>query len=179
MRTAGGGWHLYYRAPAGGPALRNTAGRVGWHIDTRAAGGYVVAAGSTVAGRPYIVTDETPPALLPTWIGRLATPPAPTGPSRPVSGPGRPPSSRRSYVTAAVEGEVRRVLDAGPGARNRALNAAGWNLGRHVAAGNLPAAVVEDTLVEAAVAAGYRDGPAAARAVARAALRARLRRAAG
>ena len=51
VQTASGGRHRYYRAPKGA-GLRNTAGRAGWKIDTRAGGGYVVAAGSTVAGRP-------------------------------------------------------------------------------------------------------------------------------
>ena len=50
VRTGSGGMHLYFAAPADA-ALRNTAGRLGWLIDTRAAGGYVVAAGSMVAGR--------------------------------------------------------------------------------------------------------------------------------
>lgn len=49
VRTASGGMHLYYAAPTAAP-LGNSAGRLGWLIDTRARGGYVVAAGSTVNG---------------------------------------------------------------------------------------------------------------------------------
>jgi hypothetical protein len=41
-----GGCHLYFRAPVR-VELRCTAGTVGWRIDTRARGGYVVGAGST------------------------------------------------------------------------------------------------------------------------------------
>lgn len=52
--TPSGGRHLYYRAPTN-VQLRNTAGELGWLIDTRAHGGMVVAAGSVLAkhDRPY------------------------------------------------------------------------------------------------------------------------------
>ena len=39
VATTTGGSHLYYQAPKHGGPWRNTAGRLGWHIDTRAAGG--------------------------------------------------------------------------------------------------------------------------------------------
>src|SRR5690606_18675731 len=49
VRTPSGGLHLYFTAPDG-VQLRNTAGErgngLGWKIDTRAWGGYVVAPGS-------------------------------------------------------------------------------------------------------------------------------------
>lgn len=54
------GCHLYFTAPPG-LRLRNTAGRLGWCIDTRAAGGYIVAAGSIVAGHAYTVIDPADP----------------------------------------------------------------------------------------------------------------------
>lgn len=172
VATPSGGWHRYYRAPEGdGPWRRNTAGRVGWKIDTRARGGYVVAAGSVVAGRPYTVTNPAPPGELPDWLARRLTPPP-----LPARRPSRPPSRRRGYVAAALAGEVQRVLDAPAGQRNAALNAAGWNLGRLVAAGTLPRQVAEDALCEAGVASGYQDGPRAVAAVVRAALDARIRR---
>jgi hypothetical protein len=44
MRTASGGTHLYFTTPAG-VQLRNSAGRLGWLIDTRAHGGYGSAPG--------------------------------------------------------------------------------------------------------------------------------------
>src|SRR5690606_4438245 len=58
IRTATGGTHLYFTAPTG-PELRNTAGALGWKIDTRAHGGYVVGAGSTIDGNRYTVVDDT------------------------------------------------------------------------------------------------------------------------
>ena len=169
--TPSGGRHLYYRMPTSGPELRNTAGRLGWKIDTRAHGGYVVAAGSTVDGRDYVAIDTTGPIDLPTWLARLLAPPrAPRPARRPTEPVGQ------AYVRAALAGEVQRVLDAPAGTRNRALNAAAWNLGRHVATGALAREVAENALCEAGIAAGYRDGPRAVAAVVRAALDARLRR---
>jgi hypothetical protein len=171
VATPSGGRHLYYRHPTSGPELRNTAGRLGWKIDTRAHGGYVVAAGSTVDGRDYVTTDDTDPIELPGWLARLLAPPPAPRSARPSTR-----SRARGYVQAALAGEVQRVLDAPEGTRNRALNAAAWNLGRHVAAGALPREVAETALCEAGIAAGYRDGPRAVAAVVRAGLDARLRR---
>ena len=47
VTTASGGWHLYYTTPPG-TQLRNTHDVIGWKIDTRAHGGYVVASGCPV-----------------------------------------------------------------------------------------------------------------------------------
>src|SRR6266536_6029828 len=72
VRTASGGTHLYYATPAA-VTLRNTAGRLGWLIDTRATGGYVVAAGSTVASHQYTALVDVDPVPLPGWLAdRLA-----------------------------------------------------------------------------------------------------------
>jgi hypothetical protein len=149
VETARGGRHLYYRAPDTGGPWRNTAGRIGWHIDTRGRGGYVVAPGSTVDGRPYTVVHATPPAPLPAWIAEAlapAPPPAPAFVSEAPKGMG--------YGAAALAGEVERVVDAPTGQRNAALNRAAWNLARHIATGHLDRRTVEDALQAAGVAAG-------------------------
>ncbi len=52
VRTASGGQHLYFTAPSG-VRLTNTARTVAPSVDTRAWGGYVVAAGSTTPTGPY------------------------------------------------------------------------------------------------------------------------------
>jgi hypothetical protein len=168
--TASGGRHLYYRAPAVGGPWRNTTGRVGWHIDTRAAGGYVVAAGSVVGGRPYVVIHDRPPAALPAWLARLLEPPA-----APTPAPGADPALKsRGYAAAALASEVTRVLDAPPGQRNAALNRAAWNLARHIARGHLARHAVEDALHAAGEAAGGQT-PAGVAATVRSAIDARLR----
>jgi hypothetical protein len=169
VATPSGGQHRYYQAPKTSGPRRNTAGRAGWHIDTRAAGGYVVASGSVVDGRAYVLVDDTPPAPLPGWLAQLLAPPAPPAtPPRPPA-----PRGRAGYATAALRGEVQRVLDAPPGTRNAALNRAAWNLARHIATGLLARTLVEDVLCEAGRAAGGQT-PTGVAATVRSAIDARL-----
>jgi hypothetical protein len=173
--TPSGGMHLYYQAPKTGGPWRNTAGRIGWHIDTRAEGGYVVAEMSTVHGYHYVVIDSRPPAELPDWIAQrlapaTATPrPETTCPITPVG---------RAYVDAALAGEVQRVLDATPGQRNAALNRAAWNLARHIASGQLERSTVEAALQAAGETAGGQTAAGVAATI-RSAINARLRRGPG
>ncbi len=169
VATPSGGRHRYYLAPKAGGPRRNTAGRAGWHIDTRAAGGYIVAPGSLVDGRAYVLVDDTAPVLLPGWLARLLEPPAPPAPAQ------RPPAARGpdGYATAALRGEVQRVLDAPPGTRNAALNRAAWNLARHIATGLLARGLVEDVLCDAGRAAGGQT-PTGVAATVRSAIDARL-----
>ncbi|MFY1657688.1 bifunctional DNA primase/polymerase [Micromonospora sp. WMMD1274] len=158
VTTGRGGTHLYYRHPEGGPALRNTAGTLGPMVDTRAHGGYVVAAGSTVAGRPYTVDLDTDPAPLPAWLAELLAP-APLPPQRPVVvdlGTGR----AGGYVRAAVAREVDRVTTAPDGERNRALYIAAVALGQLVAGGALGADDAQSVLEQAGFDAGLRTAEA-------------------
>lgn len=87
-RTRRGGWHLYFTAPAGLRLANSTGGTprgLGWRIDTRAHGGYVLAPGSFVdlpdGTGWYSVIYDTPPAPLPGWLSeRLSARPAPSSP---------------------------------------------------------------------------------------------------
>ena len=147
-RTGRGGWHLYFTHPAGAE-LRNTAGRLGPLIDTRAHGGYVVAPPTVVEGRPYRVHRDRAPVPLPGWLAD-ALRPTPVPESQPVSVPLRAahdrfpagPSTRqdrrgRAYVEAAVRRERERVASAQPGGRNHALFVASAALGQLAAGGAL------------------------------------------
>jgi hypothetical protein len=116
VTTPSGGTHFYYRAPSG-VELRNTAGLLGWKIDTRAHGGYVVAPGSTTSASAYTVTDGRPVAELPAWLaGWLAVAASAPGTTIAVrAGSGR----RHRYLDAALRAEQRgptrrrpRVVDA-------------------------------------------------------------------
>jgi hypothetical protein len=169
--TARGGLHLYYRAPSSGGPWRNTAGRIGWHIDTRAAGGYVVAEGSAVGGRLYVCIDGDEPAELPGWLAERLAPPVPASARPPAAAQG---PKGRGYAPAALAGEVERVLDAPVGQRNAALNRAAWNLARHIASGILDRGDVEAALQVAGEAAGGQT-PASVAATIRSAIDARLR----
>lgn len=153
VRTGSGGLHLYYRAPAG-VELRNTAGQLGWLIDTRAGGGYVVAAGSTVAGKTYTVVTDVPPTPLPEWLTQRLTPPAPTAGTDRVGELLTGLTRRGDYANAALRGEIQRVLDATPGTRNNTLVRAAFALGQLVGDGMLPRPLVEDALAAAGQAIG-------------------------
>ncbi|HJD84169.1 bifunctional DNA primase/polymerase [Kitasatospora aureofaciens] len=156
VATPSGGRHLYFTAPAG-TALRNTAGQhgsgLGWLIDTRAGGGYVVAAGSNVADLRYDIVLDTDPAPLPDWITRLLT--VPPRPAAPVFRPDRRTAANRpAYVDAALRNETANVADAPEGTRNWALTRAARALGRFVANGKLSRGEVEQALKGAAERAG-------------------------
>ncbi|WP_345513606.1 bifunctional DNA primase/polymerase [Phytohabitans houttuyneae] len=162
VTTGGGGTHLYYQHPPDGTALRNTRGgtgnALGWLIDTRGHGGYVVAAGSVVAGRPYQVAREMAPAPLPDWLAQRLrpTPPAPSAPSTRAL----PGGQHHAYLTAVIDRECAHVT-AAPDHHNDNLYIAAVNLGRLVAGGALTPEDATQALEHAGVVAGLR--PAAAR----------------
>jgi hypothetical protein len=160
VTTASGGRHLYYRHPEHGPALRNTGGTLGWLIDTRAHGGYVVAAGSVLAGRfRYTVTDGTDPAPLPDWLADALTPP-PLPPQRAVAVP-LAADRHGAYIHAAVTRELARVTGSPPHGRNHALYQAAVALGQLVAGDQLPEDDVTAWLTGAAAQVGQRPGETA------------------
>ncbi|ADU08658.1 Bifunctional DNA primase/polymerase [Micromonospora sp. L5] len=152
VTTGRGGTHLYYRHPDTGPALRNTAGTLGPMVDTRAHGGYVVAPGSTVAGRPYTVDLDTDLAPLPGWLAALLAP-APLPPQRPVV-VDLPADRTGAYVRAAIDRETARVTAAPAGERNRSLYIAAVALGQLTAGGALTEADAQSVLEQAAASAG-------------------------
>lgn len=123
-----GGSHLYFRAPAG-RVLSNTAGSLAWKVDSRAKGGYGVAAGSVREQGVYRVARHGPVAELPDWLARALTP----APAREPGPPMELPDCRASaYVRAIVEGEVHAVATARTGMRHRTLLKAARTLGRLV-----------------------------------------------
>jgi hypothetical protein len=163
VTTPRGGTHLYYQHPAGEPLLRNTSGDhgngLGWLIDTRAHGGYVVAAGSTINGRPYTVAHHADPTPLSAWLAERLTP-KPLPPQQPVVvdlGAGR----RAAYLQAAIRGQVGAVTRAGNGGRNAALYASAVALGQLVAGGALTEQDVTGLLTQAALSAGLRPAETA------------------
>jgi DNA polymerase-1 len=146
VRTRRGGLHLYFAAPPG-VRLGNTTGRngggLGWLIDTRGHGGYVVAPGSFVdlpdgTGRYEVVYDR-PPVPLPDWLAALLTPARGENPP-PVSrsaGPGQVRDLTK-FTATALRRETDLVRAAVEGGRNHTLNKAAYQLGQLIAAGALP-----------------------------------------
>ncbi|MCX4415348.1 bifunctional DNA primase/polymerase [[Kitasatospora] papulosa] len=151
-RTASGGHHLYFTAPPG-VRLANSAGRLGKLIDTRAHGGYVVAAGSFTATGPYTVTDPTPPAPLPEWLYALLMPRQPVRAF--MATPTAVNASR--YASAALRAETAAVASAGEGVRNWTLTRAARALGRFIPSGDLSRGEVEEALNSAGLRAGLRE----------------------
>lgn len=152
VATGRGGLHLYFRQPDGAE-LRNTAGALGWLIDTRGHGGYVVAAGSVAAGRPYTVRQDARTAVLPGWLAERLQP-------RPLRPEGPPvvidlrADRRGAYVRAAIDGTLAKLAEAGEGDRNHALFRAAHGLGQLVAG----RAVAEDTVTAVLTEAAARLG---------------------
>lgn len=148
-RTASGGMHLYFTAPHG-VRLPNTAGTVAESVDTRAWGGYVVAAGSILPAGRYEALSGPVAVPLSGWLHAILQP----APVRPV-GPLRLPAVNGSRAAvAALEAECAVVAAAPDGLRNNTLNRSAFKVGRFVAWGDLPRHVAEDAFQAAGEAVG-------------------------
>lgn len=148
VATPSGGWHLYYTAPPG-VALRNTCGVLGFKIDTRAHGGYVIAPGTPIPPSGYELFDDRDPAPLPTWLHQALTP-------RPAAGHSAPTVAAATnadrYTLAALHGETERVRSAPPGHHNAVLCRAAYALGQLVGAGLIDQVTARGQLTTAAAA---------------------------
>jgi hypothetical protein len=165
VRTRRNGIHLYFTAPTG-VRLANTSGEdgngLGWKIDTRADGGYVLGPGSVVnlpdGCGTYEPIHTRPPAPLPAWLVQRLAPPA-LPPQRPIVvelATGR----RGPYLDAAINASVNAISAAPDGQGNTTLYGASVALGQLVAGGALDPATTENLLADAATAAGHPEGPA-------------------
>lgn len=170
VRTASGGEHLYFTAPDG-IRLTNTAGTIGELVDTRAWGGYVVAAGSTTPAGAYEAVSGSVTAPLPEWLQTILKP----SPVR-STGPLRLPVVDGSRAAlAALEAECAVVAAAPDTQRNTTLNRCAFKVGRFVAWGDIPRHVVEEAFQGAGEARGLTA--AECRATIRSALDSSLRKA--
>ncbi|MFE4417010.1 bifunctional DNA primase/polymerase [Streptomyces sp. NPDC056817] len=148
-RTPSGGEHLYFTAPSG-VRLANTAGTVADSVDTRAWGGYVVAAGSATLAGPYEALCGSETAAVPAWLQAIL---------QPAPKPSQEPSMATAgqscrYADVALANEARNVATAQVGEREAKLFRAARALGRFVAWGDLPRSVVEQALQAGGEAAG-------------------------
>ncbi|GAY11796.1 hypothetical protein TOK_0180 [Pseudonocardia sp. N23] len=153
VTTPSGGRHLYFRGPvpaAGRPALGNTSKMLGPMLDTRGAGGQVLAPGSRLPNGGYELVDDTDPALLPGWITWRLSVRQPTSTSTPPVRSSAPVGDRSVYVAAIVRAELARVASAGRGGHNAAVFTAARALGQLVGAGVLDHGAAETDLTRAA-----------------------------
>ena len=145
VRTPSGGTHLYFHAP-NDTHLRNTVGSLGWHIDTRGVGGYVVGPRSVRSDGWYTIIQPAPIAPLPGWLVAALTP---TTQSAPL--PRHLTDRHRSrYLQAILAGETEGIVNATPGTRNNALNRAAFIFGQLIGGGALSEATAIDALRRAA-----------------------------
>lgn len=151
--TPRGGRHLYWRWPADGPEIRNSAGRIGKGLDVRGEGGSIVLPPSVLAtGQSYrwVKTGAGTFADAPDWLVKLVLPPPP--PPRPEPKP--PPADIENYVASAAASELSGLSAAKDGTRNDALNRAAFNLAQLVKADALPEDWARGQLEAHAVGAG-------------------------
>lgn len=154
VATPSGGLHLYFAAIAG-REVRNSAGKIGPMIDVRGAGGYVVGAGSSIAGRCYEVIDDRPAGPLLAWLADLADPPRP---ARPAAAP-----AAGGSLYGRLRGILEFVLASEPRTRNGRLYWAARRAREMIAAGTIDRMTAEQLLLAAALEAGLRGGEAEAR----------------
>jgi putative DNA primase/helicase len=181
VRTPSGGLHIWYR-PAPGQAFGCSTGSgggraaLGWQVDVRAHGGYIIAPGTTTEAGTYLPVDDIHlPAPLPAWVAAEL---ARTGHQTTEHSAARSrvgyvvPQRGRQAVTAAGghEGSAVRALATvlaevtdcahvpeGAGFNDK-LNRAAFTAGGLVAAGLLTHAQAEQLLQEAADAARPGEG---------------------
>ncbi|MGW1547296.1 bifunctional DNA primase/polymerase [Streptomyces sp. NPDC002346] len=148
-RTASGGQHLFFTAPDG-VRLGNTAGRLAPLVDTRAWGGYVVAAGSTVHMAAYEILDPAPVAQLPAWLLDAL---------KPTERPARPlrlslPKHGNRAADTALAREAAAVASAQEGNREAQLFESARKVARFVGWGDLTRHEVEQAFQIAGETAG-------------------------
>lgn len=146
QHTGSGGWHLFYQHPGG--RLMSGAGKVGPKVDSKADGGYVVAAPSTHprTGRAYRWRHDwasAPLDALHPEIARRLQPPAP--PPRKLD-----PRAFDHLSHTRLRGLVNTVLTSPKGGRNAALHWASCKAGEMVARGEITTQLAYDALAEAA-----------------------------
>lgn len=145
VSTPTGGGHLYFRNDS---ALRNSSQTgLGWKIDTRGEGGYIVAPGSVRPEGRYQFERPGPPADLPAWIGSLLAPP----PEPAITHVPRPRleltgNRQERYVRRILEGEAQRIEEAQPGGRHHAVLTAALKLGNYVGGNVISAEEASETL---------------------------------
>jgi hypothetical protein len=162
VRTRRGGLHFYYSTSADDAPLANTQGALGWLIDTRAGGGYVVGPGSHVTADDghgtYRILHAPPVAPLPGWLAGLLRP-KPLPAQQPVAVT-LTADRHGAYLRAAIASELERVTGSPPHGHNTALYRAAVALGQLVAGGELPETDVAAWLAAAAPPVGQPYGQA-------------------
>jgi hypothetical protein len=145
VTTPSGGEHRYFLMPEG-LELRNTQSGLGWKIDTRGHGGFVVGAGSVRKEGMYRVYRHGKVAPLPAWLAQALTPPPPP-PAEPLQ---LSWTRAGAYVRAIIDSEAADLAAAQTGSRHEARLKAARTLGRLVGGGELEEQTAREILLDAA-----------------------------
>ena len=176
--TPNSGTHWYFRQPHG-RELGNGRGNLPAGVDVRGAGGFVIAAGTTLQdGRQYEPFGSIADApVLPDWLVDLIVAPVKAAPVPRLVPAGDRPSDERiaANVDAALEQELDAVRSAPNGQRNHKLNRSAFALGQLVGAGWITEAQVSAMLENAAADLARDDGPIAVRKTINSGLRSGVR----
>ena len=142
QQTQHGGTHYFFKYRG---KIKSRNGYLAKGIDVKAEGGYVCL---------YEEWDDTPAADAPEWLIHLATSDktAKTPPQNPLNG------NSTAYALKALEEECRIIRSTPPDTcRNEKANKAAFTLGQLVAGGCLSRSLVENSLYDAARAAGLTE----------------------
>lgn len=148
-----GGVHLWFRVAGTDAKLPNAD--LGWKLDTRGFGGYVLLPPSVHPnGSRYRLIEAFPPAPLPDYLRRAVTPPPPAPPS-PIRIAARLPDGEiTDRGRRRMLGVIRRLEQTQPGQRHAGLYWAARMAGGMVDAGMVSRDVAQRALFAAADAIG-------------------------
>ncbi|MEU1569087.1 bifunctional DNA primase/polymerase [Streptomyces mirabilis] len=175
VRTPSGGLHLWFRAPARTTWRSSVGGdhrgrSLGWQLDVRAQGGYIVAPGTrTKTGSYEVIGPMTAPALLPDWLagqltrsGHLIEEPYaaldhPAVPNRARAAARVARVESRSWAEKTVATALGQIAACGQLAEgagwSATVNKAAYTLGGLVAAGHITEGAALEALRGAAISA--------------------------
>jgi len=152
VATPNNGFHLWFRMPP--VPVKSSAGRLADGVDTRGAGGYVIAPGSALTtGASWKITSSITRAELAEQLVCRVLPLPPAWIVDAIHGSNHP-LVRAETALEALRRECAKVGEARQGTRNDTLNRAAFAAGRLVAGGDLRREDAEERLAEAAILAG-------------------------
>lgn len=150
-RTGSGGLHLFYSHPGG--QVMSGARKYGDGVDSKADGGYIVAAPSVAPSGPYDWTpdgrQDHPLTLMPDGLAALVR--APVDRRTAFGRSGRIGEASVGSTRARLRGLLTAVLEAPEGTRNDRLHWAASRAGEMVAAGEVDECTVVTILQRAAL----------------------------
>jgi P4 family phage/plasmid primase-like protien len=176
MRVATGkGWHWYFGQPSDGPRIRNSGipKKLGYEIDVRGDGGYVVGPGSIHPEGAVYKVDGGRHGItaIPGWLADLLRDRGTPSAARTRPADAKSTEAKRSTTTspaatrlglAALERELAEFKATRNGGRNNQLNRSTFNLSQLARDGQLGREQVRQELTKAALTAGLDEREIAA-----------------